>query len=316
MIGAVLVHGAKAPYVIRREQLSLMKRQAVLVDVSIDQGGCFETSRPTTHTDPTYEVDGVLHYCVANMPGAVPVTSTRALTNATLPYVLHVADVGVEQAVAREPGAGEGRQRGRRQGHLPAGGGGDGPAVRRAVRGAGPRRRLVRRRHHRRRPQRARRRRATSRARGAPCSCSSAATTSAAPPCPSGRGRASTRACRATPTSSRCCRGRWPRELGLASSCAGARSPPTRRGRTAAGCWCAPASRRTPPGAAFYAMTERVARGGLPDADRAAALARASCARESPTTPPGRRCSSARWARRWPSASRTTSSAGSSPPTG
>ena len=85
MIGAVLVHGAKAPYVIRREQLSLMKRQAVLVDVSIDQGGCFETSRPTTHSDPIYEVDGVLHYCVANMPGAVPVTSTRALTNATLP---------------------------------------------------------------------------------------------------------------------------------------------------------------------------------------------------------------------------------------
>ena len=72
VIGAVLVHGAKAPYVIRREQLSLMKRQAVLVDVSIDQGGCFETSRPTTHSDPVYEVDGVLHYCVANMPGAVP----------------------------------------------------------------------------------------------------------------------------------------------------------------------------------------------------------------------------------------------------
>ena len=88
VIGAVLVHGAKAPYVIRRDQLELMKRNAVLVDVSIDQGGCFETSRPTTHSDPTFEVDGITHYCVANMPGAVPVTSTYALTNATLPYVL------------------------------------------------------------------------------------------------------------------------------------------------------------------------------------------------------------------------------------
>jgi alanine dehydrogenase len=108
VIGAVLVHGAKAPYVIRREQLSLMKRQAVLVDVSIDQGGCFETSRPTTHSDPVYEVDGVLHYCVANMPGAVPVTSTRALTNATLPYVLHVADAGVARAARENPGLAKG----------------------------------------------------------------------------------------------------------------------------------------------------------------------------------------------------------------
>ena len=72
-----------------------MKRNAVLVDVSIDQGGCFETSRPTTHTDPTYEVDGITHYCVTNMPGAVPITSTYALTNATLPYVLELADHGV-----------------------------------------------------------------------------------------------------------------------------------------------------------------------------------------------------------------------------
>jgi alanine dehydrogenase len=108
VIGAVLVHGAKAPYVIRRDQLGLMKRQAVLVDVSIDQGGCFETSRPTTHSDPVYEVDGVLHYCVANMPGAVPVTSTRALTNATLPYVLHVADAGVTQASRENPGLAKG----------------------------------------------------------------------------------------------------------------------------------------------------------------------------------------------------------------
>jgi alanine dehydrogenase len=104
VIGAVLVHGAKAPRVITRQQLGLMKRQAVLVDVSIDQGGCFETSHPTTHSDPTYEVDGITHYCVANMPGAVPITSTYALTNATMPYVLHLASVGVHAAVADSPG--------------------------------------------------------------------------------------------------------------------------------------------------------------------------------------------------------------------
>jgi alanine dehydrogenase len=104
VIGAVLVHGARAPYVIRREQLRLMRRRAVLVDVAIDQGGCFETSRPTTHSDPTFEVDGVTHYCVANMPGAVPVTSTFALTNATLPYVLALADHGVRGAIAQDPG--------------------------------------------------------------------------------------------------------------------------------------------------------------------------------------------------------------------
>jgi alanine dehydrogenase len=108
VIGAVLVHGAKAPYVIRREQLGLMKPGAVIVDVSIDQGGCFETSRPTTHTDPTYVVDGVTHYCVANMPGAVPVTSTRALTNATLPYILHVAEAGVAGAARENPGLAKG----------------------------------------------------------------------------------------------------------------------------------------------------------------------------------------------------------------
>jgi alanine dehydrogenase len=104
VIGAVLVHGARAPYVISREQLKLMKRNAVLVDVSIDQGGCFETSRPTTHSNPTYEVDGITHYCVTNMPGAVPITSTYALTNATLPYVLSLADLGVRGAVERDPG--------------------------------------------------------------------------------------------------------------------------------------------------------------------------------------------------------------------
>jgi alanine dehydrogenase len=104
VIGAVLIHGARAPRVIKREQLGLMKPAAVLVDVSIDQGGCFETSRPTTHSNPTYEVDGVIHYCVTNMPGAVPVTSTYALTNATLPYVLELAGYGVRAAAARDPG--------------------------------------------------------------------------------------------------------------------------------------------------------------------------------------------------------------------
>ena len=104
VIGAVLVHGARAPYVVRREQLALMKPGAVLVDVAIDQGGCFETSRPTTHRDPTFEVDGIIHYCVANMPGAVPITSTHALTNATLPYAIALADHGVAEAIRRDPG--------------------------------------------------------------------------------------------------------------------------------------------------------------------------------------------------------------------
>jgi len=104
VIGAVLVPGAKAPRVITRAQLGLMKRNAVLVDISIDQGGCFETSRPTTHTDPTYEVDGVTHYCVANMPGAVPITSTYALTNATMPYLLKLATDGPAAALRSDPG--------------------------------------------------------------------------------------------------------------------------------------------------------------------------------------------------------------------
>jgi alanine dehydrogenase len=93
VIGAVLIPGAKAPRVISRDHLKGMKRAAVLVDVSIDQGGCFETSRPTTHSDPTYDVGGITHYCVANMPGAVPITSTHALTNATLPYILQLAEL-------------------------------------------------------------------------------------------------------------------------------------------------------------------------------------------------------------------------------
>jgi alanine dehydrogenase len=104
VIGAVLIHGAKAPHIIRRRQLALMKRGAVMVDVSIDQGGCFETSRPTTHSDPTYEVDGITHYCVTNMPGAVPITSTYALTNATMPYVVKLADEGVHDALSADPG--------------------------------------------------------------------------------------------------------------------------------------------------------------------------------------------------------------------
>jgi alanine dehydrogenase len=108
VIGAVLVHGARAPFVIRREQLALMRPGAVLVDVAIDQGGCFETSRPTTHTDPTYVVDGITHYCVANMPGAVPITSTYALTNATMPYVVQLANDGVPAAARANAGFAEG----------------------------------------------------------------------------------------------------------------------------------------------------------------------------------------------------------------
>jgi alanine dehydrogenase len=104
VIGAVLVHGARAPHVITRAQLGLMKPHAVLVDVSIDQGGCFETSRPTTHSDPTFEVDEITHYCVTNMPGAVPITSTYALTNATLPYVIELAEHGVAAALERNSG--------------------------------------------------------------------------------------------------------------------------------------------------------------------------------------------------------------------
>jgi alanine dehydrogenase len=108
VIGAVLVRGARAPHVVSRRQLGIVKRKAVLVDVSIDQGGCFETSRATTHSAPTYEVDGVTHYCVANMPGAVPVTSTWALTNATLPYVLRLAGLGVRGALESDPGLAQG----------------------------------------------------------------------------------------------------------------------------------------------------------------------------------------------------------------
>jgi alanine dehydrogenase len=102
------VHGAKAPYVLTRAQLRLMRPGALLIDVAIDQGGCFETSRPTTHSDPVYTEEGVSHYCVANIPGAVPVTSTRALTNATLPYVVKLADLGLRAAIERDLGLAEG----------------------------------------------------------------------------------------------------------------------------------------------------------------------------------------------------------------
>jgi alanine dehydrogenase len=104
VIGAVLIPGAKAPKLITRPMLAEMKDGSVLCDVAIDQGGCAETSRPTTHTDPVFVVDGVTHYCVANMPGAVPITSTKALTNATLPYVEAIAEHGLMEAVARDPG--------------------------------------------------------------------------------------------------------------------------------------------------------------------------------------------------------------------
>jgi alanine dehydrogenase len=102
VIGAVLVPGARAPKLVTRDMLGGMKRGAVIVDVAIDQGGCVETAHATTHSDPVYEVDGVIHYCVANMPGGVPITSTKALTNATLPYVEAIAEHGLADAVARD----------------------------------------------------------------------------------------------------------------------------------------------------------------------------------------------------------------------
>lgn len=104
VIGAVLIPGAKAPHLITRDMLNLLKKGSVMVDVAIDQGGCFETSHPTTHAEPTYEVDGIIHYCVANIPGAVPYTSTLALTNATLPYAIKLADKGWKKACHEDAG--------------------------------------------------------------------------------------------------------------------------------------------------------------------------------------------------------------------
>jgi alanine dehydrogenase len=108
VIGAVLIAGAAAPKLVTRAMVKTMKPGAVLVDIAIDQGGCFETSRPTTHAEPTYVLDGVIHYCVTNMPGAVPRTSTFALTNATLPYVKAIADQGWRQALANDGGLARG----------------------------------------------------------------------------------------------------------------------------------------------------------------------------------------------------------------
>ncbi len=103
VVGAVLIHGAAAPKLVRREDLKLMRQGSVIVDVAVDQGGCIETARPTTHADPTYVIDGVIHYCVANMPGAVPRTSTFALTNATLPYAVKLATLGPIEAIKKNP---------------------------------------------------------------------------------------------------------------------------------------------------------------------------------------------------------------------
>ena len=108
VIGAVLIPGARAPKLITRDMLPALKPGAALVDVAIDQGGCFETSHPTTHSDPVFVVDGIVHYCVSNMPGAVPITSTAGLTNVTLPYVEQIADLGVREAIARTRALGRG----------------------------------------------------------------------------------------------------------------------------------------------------------------------------------------------------------------
>lgn len=108
VIGSVLIPGAKAPHLVTRSMLGLMKPGSVMVDVAIDQGGCFETSHPTTHADPVYSVDGIVHYAVANIPGAVPCTSTLALTNATLPYAVRLADLGWKEACRLDPGLAEG----------------------------------------------------------------------------------------------------------------------------------------------------------------------------------------------------------------
>jgi alanine dehydrogenase len=108
VVGAILITGARAPRLVRRDDLARMKNGSVIVDVAIDQGGCIETSRPTTHRNPTYVVEGVVHYCVTNMPGAVGRTSTYALCNVTLPYVLQFADRGWRRVAADDPGVAEG----------------------------------------------------------------------------------------------------------------------------------------------------------------------------------------------------------------
>jgi alanine dehydrogenase len=108
IVGAVLVPGARAPKLITREMLQVMQNGSVLVDIAVDQGGCAETTRPTTHSEPTYVEEGVIHYCVANMPGAVPVTATKGLTNVTLPYVEALADKGIAGAIVADPALAKG----------------------------------------------------------------------------------------------------------------------------------------------------------------------------------------------------------------
>ncbi len=108
VIGAVLIPGARAPHLITRDMLSTMQPGSVIVDVAVDQGGCVETTHPTTHTNPTYVIDGVLHYGVANMPGAVPRTSSQALANATLPYIVKIANLGLDEALSRNQGLARG----------------------------------------------------------------------------------------------------------------------------------------------------------------------------------------------------------------
>jgi alanine dehydrogenase len=108
VIGGVLIPGATAPKIVTRAMVAKMKKGAVIVDVAIDQGGCVETARPTSHSDPSFLVDGVVHYCVTNMPGAVPNTSTLALTNSTFPYLLRMANLGVREAMRQDAGLAEG----------------------------------------------------------------------------------------------------------------------------------------------------------------------------------------------------------------
>ena len=118
VIGGVLIPGASAPKIVTRQMVSKMKKGAVVVDVAIDQGGCIETAQPTTHSDPSFLVDGVVHYCVTNMPAAVPNTSTLALTNATFPYVLRLAQHGAAAAIKADPGMAEWSEYLRRAAHL------------------------------------------------------------------------------------------------------------------------------------------------------------------------------------------------------
>jgi alanine dehydrogenase len=108
VVGGVLIPGATAPKLVTRGMVSQMKKGAVIVDVAIDQGGCVETAKPTSHSNPSYTVDGVVHYCVTNMPGAVPHTSTLALTNSTFPYVLRIANIGAREALRQDPGLADG----------------------------------------------------------------------------------------------------------------------------------------------------------------------------------------------------------------